>query len=47
MKPLPGWEVGNKKSSVTCSPRQPGGQVRGGLRDPVLIRGIMGTGLNL
>ena len=44
MKPLLGWEAGD---SVTCSPRQPGGQVGGGLRDPVLIHEMVGLGLFL
>ena len=34
-------------SSVTCSPRQPVGQVGAGLRDPGLIHGMMELDLNL
>ena len=34
-------------NSVTCSTRQPGGQVGAGLRDPCLIHEMMGLGRNL
>ena len=34
-------------NSVTCSTRQPGGQVGAGLRDPGLIHEMMGLGRNL
>ena len=44
MKPLLGWEAGD---SVTCSPRPPGGQGGGGLRDPGLSQEMVGLGLSL
>ena len=39
-----GWEAGD---SVTCSPRQTGGQMGGSLRDPGLIHEMVGFGLYL
>lgn len=42
-----GWEAGDRHELSNLPPRQPGGQVGKGLRDPGLIHEMMGLCLSL